>query len=141
MKNKKNIPYSVRKSLYGYGFIGLWLFGTVIFFLIPLVKSLIYSFSEVTIDAGKTITEYVGFDKYIKVLTEDEKFTEYLTDMLIEIIWKTPVIIIFSLFIAVILNQNFKGRSLHKSCLPVNCNKLQYQYNLYSYQLHSHEYH
>ncbi|MDE6672302.1 MAG: sugar ABC transporter permease [Ruminococcus sp.] len=121
MKNKRNIPYSVRKSLYGYGFIGLWLFGTVIFFLIPLVKSLIYSFSEVTIDSGKTITEYVGFEKYIKVLTEDEKFTEYLTDMLIETLWKTPVIIIFSLFIAVILNQKFRGRTFARAVffLPV----------------------
>ncbi|MDE5861389.1 MAG: sugar ABC transporter permease [Ruminococcus sp.] len=121
MKNKRNIPYSVRKSLYGYGFIGLWLFGTVIFFLIPLVKSLIYSFSEVTIDSGKTITEYVGFEKYIKVLTEDEKFTEYLTDMLIETLWKTTVIIIFSLFIAVILNQKFRGRTFARAVffLPV----------------------
>lgn len=121
MKNKRNIPYSVRKSLYGYGFIGLWLFGTVIFFLIPLVKSLIYSFSEVTIDSGKTITEYVGFEKYIKVLTEDEKFTEYLTDMLIETLWKTPVIIIFSLFIAVILNQKFRERTFARAVffLPV----------------------
>lgn len=121
MKNKRNIPYSVRKSLYGYGFIGLWLFGTVIFFLIPLVKSLIYSFSEVTIDSGKTITEYVGFEKYITVLTEDEKFTEYLTDMLIETLWKTPVIIIFSLFIAVILNQKFRGRTFARAVffLPV----------------------
>lgn len=121
MKQKRKIPYSVKKSLYGYGFIGLWLFGTVIFFLIPLVKSLIYSFSEVTIDSGKTITEYVGFEKYIKVLTEDEKYTEYLTNMVIETLWKTPVIIIFSMFIAVILNQKFRGRTFARAVffLPV----------------------
>ncbi|MCM1313743.1 MAG: sugar ABC transporter permease [Prevotella sp.] len=121
MKQKRKIPYSVKKSLYGYGFIGLWIFGTVIFFLIPLVKSLIYSFSEVTIDSGKIIIEYVGFEKYIKVLTEDEKYTEYLTDMLIETLWKTPVIIIFSLFIAVVLNQKFRGRTFARAVffLPV----------------------
>lgn len=121
MKQKRKISYSVKKSLYGYGFIGLWLFGTVVFFLIPLVKSLIYSFSEVTIDSGKTITEYVGFEKYIKVLTEDEKYTEYLTNMVIETLWKTPIIIIFSLFIAVILNQKFRGRTFARAVffLPV----------------------
>ena len=121
MKQKRKILYSVKKSLYGYGFIGLWLFGTVIFFLIPLVKSLIYSFSEVTIDSGKTITTYVGFEKYIKVLTEDEKYTEYLTNMFVETLWKTPVIIIFSLFIAVILNQKFRGRTFARAVffLPV----------------------
>lgn len=121
MKEKRRIPYSRRKSLYGYGFISLWLIGTVIFFLIPLMKSLIYSFSEVTIDSGKTITEYVGFDKYIKVLTEDAKYTEYLIDMLVETLWKTPLIIIFSMFIAVVLNQKFRGRTIARAVffLPV----------------------
>ena len=121
MKQKRKIPYSVKKSLYGYGFIGLWIFGTIIFFLIPLVKSLIYSFSEVNIDSGKTTTVYVGFEKYIKVLTEDEKYTEYLADMIIETLWKTPVIIIFSLFISVILNQKFRGRTFARAIffLPV----------------------
>lgn len=104
-----------KKSLCGYGFIAIWLFGTVIFFLIPLVKSLVFSFSEVTIDSGKTITEFVGFEKYIKVLTEDEKYTEYLVDMVAETLWKTPVIIIFSLFIAVILNQKFRGRTFARA--------------------------
>ena len=60
-------------------------------------------------------------EKYIKVLTEDEKYTEYLVDMLVETLWKTPLIIIFSLFIAVILNQNFRGRTLARAVffLPV----------------------
>lgn len=121
MKDKRKISYSQRKSLYGYGFISVWILGTVIFFLIPLVKSLVYSFSEVTIDSGKTVTEWVGFDKYIKVLTEDGKFTEYLTDMLIETLWKTPLIIIFSMFIAVVLNQKFRGRTVARAVffLPV----------------------
>ncbi len=118
---KRKISYSKRKSLYGYGFISVWLVGTVVFFLIPLVKSLWYSFNEVTVDSGKTVTEWVGMDKYIKVLTEDGKYTEYLGDMLVETLWKTPLIIIFSMFIAVVLNQKFRGRTLARAVffLPV----------------------
>lgn len=118
---KKKIPYSKKKALYGYGFISVWIVGTAVFFLIPLFKSLLFSFSEVTVDSGKTVTEWVGMEKYIKVLTEDEKYTEYLVDMLVETLWKTPLIIIFSLFIAVILNQNFRGRTLARAVffLPV----------------------
>lgn len=121
LKEKRKISYYKKKLLYGYGFISLWLVGTVVFFIIPLVKSLVYSFSEVTIDSGKTITKWVGFDKYIKVLTQDEKYTKYLFDMLIETLWKTPLVIIFSLFIAVILNQKFKGRTIARAIffLPV----------------------
>lgn len=121
MKEKRKISYYKKKSLYGYGFISLWLVGTVIFFIIPVLKSVVYSFSEVTIDCGKTFTEWVGFEKYIKVLTEDEKYTKCLVDMLAETIWKTPLIIIFSLFMAVILNQKFKGRTIARAVffLPV----------------------
>ena len=78
MKEKRKISYYKKKLLYGYGFISLWLVGTVVFFIVPLVKSFVYSFSEVTIDSGKTITKWVGFDKYIKVLTQDEKYTKLL---------------------------------------------------------------
>lgn len=118
---KKKISYSKKKSLCGYGFISIWLIGTIVFFIIPLVKSLLYSFSEVTVESGKTVTEWVGMDKYIKVLTEDGKYTEYLGDMLFETLWKTPLIIIFSMFIAVILNQKFRGRTLARAIffLPV----------------------
>lgn len=118
---KKKLSYASKKSLYGYGFIGLWLLGTLIFFLIPLVKSLWYSFNEVSIDTGSMITEWAGFDKYKGVLTSDPYYTEYLRDTLIETAWKTPMILIFSLFIAVILNQKFRGRVIARAVffLPV----------------------
>ncbi len=118
---RKKLSYASKKSLYGYGFIGLWLLGTLIFFLIPLVKSLWYSFNEVSIDTGSMITEWAGFDKYKGVLTSDPYYTEYLRDTLIETAWKTPMILIFSLFIAVILNQKFRGRVIARAVffLPV----------------------
>lgn len=118
---RKKLSYASKKSLYGYGFIGLWLLGTLIFFLIPLVKSLWYSFNEVSIDTGSMITEWAGFDKYKDVLTSDPYYTEYLRDTLIETAWKTPMILIFSLFIAVILNQKFRGRVIARAVffLPV----------------------
>ena len=120
-KKKKIISYQRRKSLYGYGFIGLWMVGTVVFFLIPLIKSLIFSFSEVKINPGSMDTKFVGLKNYIYALNADQYYTEYLEDTLLETLWKTPLILIFSLFIAVILNQKFKGRALARAVffLPV----------------------
>ncbi|MBR1592681.1 MAG: sugar ABC transporter permease [Ruminococcus sp.] len=120
-KTGRKMPYEKRKAMYGYGFISLWMLGTLFFFLIPLVKSLWYSFNEVSIGTGKMVTKWVGLDKYDYVLTVDEHYTEYLKDMLIETLWKTPLVIIFSLFIAVILNQKFRGRTLARAIffLPV----------------------
>ncbi|MCM1529074.1 MAG: sugar ABC transporter permease [Alistipes sp.] len=115
------LSYERRKGLYGYGFIGLWMIGTLIFFLIPLIKSLIWSFNDVTIDTGVTHLKWVGLDKYSYALTVDENYMDYLGNTLLETLWKTPLILIFSLFIAVILNQKFRGRVLSRAIffLPV----------------------
>ena len=121
VKKRSRMTYERKKSLYGYGFIGLWLVGVVLFFLIPLGKSLWYSFSDVSLDPGAVHTSFAGVRNYVRVLGEDPYYTEYLTDVLLETLWKTPLILIFSLFIAVILNQKFRGRTLARAVffLPV----------------------
>lgn len=115
------LTYQKRRELWGYCFIGLWLVGTIIFFLIPLMQSLWWSFNKVTIDTGKSVTQWAGLENYSYALNTDEKYLIYLKDMLLETLWKTPLILIFSLFTAVILNQNFRGRTLARAVffLPV----------------------
>lgn len=122
-KEKKplRISYEKRKALYGYGFIGIWLVGTVIFFLVPLITSLVWAFCDVKIDTGHTSLKWVGLANFEHSLTTDPKYTEYLKATLGETLWKAPLIVIFSLFIAVILNQKFRGRALARAIffLPV----------------------
>lgn len=122
-KDKKppRISYERRKALYGYGFISIWLVGTVCFFLVPLLTSFIWSFCDVTIDTGNSTLKWVGLKNFEHALTVDPKYTDCLKDTLIETLWKTPLIVIFSLFIAVILNQKFKGRAMARAIffLPV----------------------
>lgn len=115
------MPYEKRKGMYGYGFIALWLVGTLIWFLYPLANSLMYSFMEVTPEKGGMKGSWVGISNYVYVLTGDANYSKYLASVLVETLWKTPLIIIFSLFIAVILNQKFKGRTFARAVffLPV----------------------
>ncbi|MCR5717794.1 MAG: sugar ABC transporter permease [Oscillospiraceae bacterium] len=112
------LPYQKRKALYGYAFISLWLVGTAVFFLYPLICSLIYSFQKV--QPGEPGV-WVGLKNYIYVFTGDPKYTACLLSVLRETLWKTPLILIFSLFIAVMLNQKFRGRTLARAVffLPV----------------------
>ncbi len=120
-KPRKKLAYEKRKQLYGYGFIALWMVGTLCFFLIPLVQSLWYSFNEVTIGEGAMNTKWLGIQNFRDVLLKDEHYTDYLSDMLLETLWKTILVLIFSLFIAVVLNQKFKGRTFARAVffLPV----------------------
>lgn len=121
-----NIPYERRKELYGYGFIALWFVGSLYFFIAPLIQSLIYSFHDTKIVNGgmqlTKSTEATGyFHNYYRAFREDQYYVPALTAMIKDTLLNTPLIIVFSVFIAVILNQNFKGRTAARAIffLPV----------------------
>ena len=120
-RKRPRMSYQRRKSLYGFCFISLWLIGTLLFFLIPLGKSLVYSFSSVSIKPGRLEMKWVGLDNFSYAVNKDPEYTDLLEETLIETLWKTPLILIFSLFIAVVLNQKFRGRALARAVffLPV----------------------
>lgn len=126
------IPYEKKKGLYGYGFIALWFIGTLWLFIMPVLTSLWYSLCntklldkagalEVGMTSAGIYTEWNGFYNFTKALTIDTTFLPKLGTALGEILPNTIVIMIFSLFIAVILNQKFRGRTLARAIffLPV----------------------
>ena len=115
------IPYEKRKALYGYGFIALWFVGTIYFFIVPVNKSLIYSFNNTKPVSGEMQLDFIGWDNYINAFRQDPDYTKNLLSVLGTTALKTPLIIIFSIFIAVILNQKFRGRTFARAVffLPV----------------------
>lgn len=115
------ISYERRKGLYGYGFIALWAIGAIYFFILPVIKSLIYSFNSTLPKVGYMEMTFVGWDNYINAVVNDANYTQNLTSVLGQTLLKTPLIIIFSIFIAIILNQKFKGRTFARAVffLPV----------------------
>lgn len=86
-------------------YLGFWFF-----FLSPLIQSVRMSFSNVSIGDDGYLLEGVGFDNYHVAFFEDTNFTTNLTKSLSNLAWQLPVIIVLSLFLAMILNQKFRGR-------------------------------
>jgi ABC-type sugar transport system permease subunit len=115
------LSYEKRKGLYGYGFIGLWALGTIYFFIAPLIMSLIYSFNETAVEVGGMKMKWIGMKNYVNAFRKDQEYTLALVDMLKNTALRTPLIIIFSIFIALVLNQKFKGRTFARAVffLPV----------------------
>ncbi len=115
------IPYERRKALYGYGFIALWFVGSIYFFIAPLIQSLIYSFHQTKIVTGGMEMSNPGFKNYYNAFRKDQYYLPALTKMLKDTLLNTPLILVFSVFIAVILNQKFKGRTAARAIffLPV----------------------
>lgn len=107
---------NTRKAIWGVIFIIPLVIGFVYFFLIPFISTIFYSLSWVE-NGGKT--EFLGFDNYIYAFEIAQAnadgvptdFLEFVVSSLINIISDIPIILIFSMIMAVVLNSNFKGRA------------------------------
>jgi len=89
----------------------------------PIVESLQMVFSNVKIDVEKQgfSMENIGLENIIRVVAVDPEFNRFLAEEIARMVLIVPAIIIFSLFVALILNQEFKARSFVRAVffLPV----------------------
>ena len=118
---RKKMSYERKKSLVGYGFIGLWLIGFFLMYAKPLIQSLIYSFNELRITSSGFEMTFKGFDNFKYIFTEDPKFLPALTTSLKDLLYQVPLILVFSLIMALLINQDFHGRTVVRAVffLPV----------------------
>lgn len=121
MKGPSKLSVSDRHNLKGLLFLLPFLVGFLFFYIEPIVQSVSFSFNDVKVDLGGYLQEFVGLDNYKYILTRDESFLDTLIGDFLNLLWKTPVIIILSLFFAILLNQKFKGRVFFRAVffLPV----------------------
>lgn len=121
MKNKiKKRSYERSRQIDGLVFISPWLIGLIVFFIRPIFNSFRYSLSDVSIDNG-IVTKFVGFSQYIELITKDTEFLPALLDAFTSLVTSVPLILALSLFIALLLNQEFHGRTFARAVffLPV----------------------
>ncbi|GIP17252.1 lactose ABC transporter permease [Paenibacillus montaniterrae] len=113
--------YAQQKAFWGFLYVLPWLLGFIFFFLIPLISSLRYSLSTITANAQGMTIEFIGLKNYIEALTVNTSFNRTLTESIVNMVVNVPLIVIFSLFLAVLLNQKFFGRSVARAIffLPV----------------------
>lgn len=128
-KEKKSISYNNQKRIWAAIFLTPWVIGFLLLFLVPLITSFTYSFHQVSIgEAGGINTMFIGLENYRYALFEHTVGTtifqlEMLTTLQ-DVAINLPVIMIFSLFIATILNSEFKGRAIVRAIffIPVILN-------------------
>ena len=113
---RKKMKYRTKRKLNGFLYTLPWLIGFVVFFAVPIINTVIYSFNEVGIadEGGMTLTPN-GVQNYISLFTEQvttssQTFLQLFTDENVNLFINAPIIIIFSLFLAILANMNFKGR-------------------------------
>ena len=110
-----------RKAISGYLFISPFIIGFLVFMVKPLINSLYMSFCEIDLDAGSFTMNRAGLVNYITAYTVDSDFVRLLTEEMSRMILYSIAIMVFRFFVALILNQHFKGRALVRAVffLPV----------------------
>jgi len=111
-----------RRARTGYLFILPFIIGFVLFMLRPMIQSLTMSFNNVTLVPGKGFNlSWVGLDNYRTAFLVDPNFNQYLLNEISRMGVNTIATLVLSFVIAVILNQDFKGRTLARAIffLPV----------------------
>lgn len=114
---------TLREWLWGYMFILPWIVGVCIFFLWAMVQSLQFAFHKVELSNGVILhpLENGLFDNFVKVFTTDVNFPTTLGNFAVGLVLQLPVIIAFSLIIALLLNSRIRCRGLFRMIffLPV----------------------
>lgn len=100
-----------KNACIGYAFISLWLIGFIAFFLLQAFDSLVYSFSKVSVTTKGMKTVWTGFTNYQNALFVDADYNRNLIGSIKSMLTEVPIITMFSMMIACILNQKFRGRT------------------------------
>ncbi len=121
MRNKKRKGVESLKARDGLMFITPWIIGIVLFYLLPLIQSIVYSFSDVLLTADGMKISLTGISHYKYIITEHPDYTNMLTESLVSMVYQLPLIVILSMILAIMLNRDFRGRVFFRGLyfLPV----------------------
>ena len=116
-KRRRNASLDKRKARAGWIFVLPFVLGFLLIYLPIIIDSIKYSFCHMVILGGgqKPAFEFVGWSNYKVALTEDPAFVQTLLSGLMDMVFDIPMILIFSLFMAVLLNQKMVGRAAFRA--------------------------
>ncbi len=121
---KHSLTLAQKRTVNGYLFILPWVIGFCAFYVRSLIMTFQFSLSNLTVDVGGYSLSWAGLDNYLYAFTVHGSFKQVLTTSVMNMLVDVPLIIFFSLFMALMLNQKFRGRTLVRAIffLPVILN-------------------
>ena len=109
---RRRLSVERRRMRVGYLFCLPLIFGLAAMFIPSMVQTVIFTLNDLEVDPtgnGYSLV-WVGLHNYQRALTENPQFLIHLKNSLQSMFIDLPVVVVFSLFMAVVLNQKFKGR-------------------------------
>lgn len=129
IKKGSRLTRKQREYLNGFTFIGLWLIGYLGFTFYPMVKSLYLTFTKsfYNINRGIYQVEFnvgqgnmFGVSNFINI-ARSQTLLPLFGDYIAKMVLAVPLVIVFSIMIAMLINQPIKGKGLWRTIffLPV----------------------
>lgn len=120
-QKKKLAGLEKRKAITGYLFIMPFIIGFLAFMVKPLLHSFYMSFCTVELGEGEFKMYWTGTENLNWALRINPEYVRLLTEEIARMFLYSVAIMVFSFFVALILNQKFKGRALVRAIffLPV----------------------
>ncbi len=121
------MKYKNKRKLCGFMYTIPWIIGFVMFFAVPIFKTIWWSFNSVGVseNGGMSLT-WAGFGNYVSLFTEQvasgsRTFLQVFTNENTNLLVNTPIIVIFSLFLAILANVKFKAQGVVRTVffLPI----------------------
>ncbi|MCQ6563924.1 carbohydrate ABC transporter permease [Paenibacillus mendelii] len=121
MAGKRILSAKTSRKLEGTLFMAPWLIGFIAFLGFPLLFSLYMSFHQVKILPKRIVYDFVGLKYYQEILFNSSALYDQLIPYFQEVVIMVPIIVIFALMIAIMLNQKLPGRFVFRAIffLPV----------------------
>ncbi len=124
IKRRKKLSNAKKKGLIGLLFTSPWIIGFFAFGLYPLIRSIRFSLAT----SGKTdfntmkftLTGF-GFTQFKKIFTSEPEHLLAIGNFALDLAVVIPVVLVFSLILALLLNTKIKGKAIFRSIffLPV----------------------
>ncbi len=115
-KRRRGASLDVKKARAGWIFVLPFIIGFLLIYLPIIFDSIKYSFHEIKILVGGGYELiFVGWQNYSNALFVDTSYVTTLVSGLQQLILDIPSIVIFSLFVAIVLNQKIAGRAAFRA--------------------------
>jgi ABC-type sugar transport system permease subunit len=126
MSRKKRMTLLQKRKMTGLLFILPWFVGFLVFYVRSILLAGQFAFSELNMDAvngGYNLTN-VGWENFRYAFRVHGTFKQILTTSVLDMLVDVPLITFFSLFMAMLLNKKFKGRTIVRAIffLPIILN-------------------
>ena len=114
---RRSRSLEVKQRRMGYVFVAPLIVGMLAFVAFPVIQSLFFSFSKLNVVASGYKLDFLGIENYRYIFAVDPDFRTMVIRSLRDMLINVPVVILFSFFVASLLNQKFHGRSLVRAIL------------------------